>query len=143
MLPHLLVLLAFAFSGALGGMLTWFIGTDLFTNKVLLGQKLQPLQAVVLFLPEEYVVENAGLSDTSELSDEQGKSESRDISAEGKPLSLAGAKGKGKGMGKGEAQDLGDYKPELTDEQRRSVRNRLLIWSAIGGSFLTVVFSVF
>ena len=143
MLPHLLVLLAFAFSGALGGMLTWFIGTDLFTNKVLLGQKLQPLQAVVLFLPEEYVVENAGLSDTSELSDEQGKSESQDISAEGKQLSLAGAKGKGKGMGKGEAQDLGDYKPELTDEQRRSVRNRLLIWSAIGGSFLTAVFSVF
>ena len=49
MLPHLLVLLAFAFSGALGGMLTWFVGTDLFTNKVLLGQKLQPLQACLLY----------------------------------------------------------------------------------------------
>ena len=44
-LPHLLVLLAFAAAGALGSTLTFFVGTDLFTNKVLLGQKLQPLMS--------------------------------------------------------------------------------------------------
>ncbi|MEM7366127.1 MAG: ABC transporter ATP-binding protein [Pseudomonadota bacterium] len=139
MLPHLLVLLAFAFSGALGAMLTWFIGTDLFTNKVLLGQKLQPLQAVVLFLPEEYVVDDVELSQSSDVSGE--KKEAEVTPPAGKTLSMAGAKGKG--TAKGKAHDFGDYKPALSDEQRRTVRNRLLIWSVIGSSFLAVVFSAF
>ena len=50
MLKHLVILGAFMLSGIAAGIPAAFVGTDLFYNKVLLGQKLQPLQATVLFL---------------------------------------------------------------------------------------------
>ena len=43
MLKHLYVILAFALAAGLLAMATGFIGTDLFTNKVLIGEKLQPI----------------------------------------------------------------------------------------------------
>ena len=55
MLKHLYVILAFALAAGLLGMAAGFIGTDLFTNKVLIGEKLQPIQVSVLFVGDEYV----------------------------------------------------------------------------------------
>ena len=55
MLKHLIVLLALTFSGGLVGLVTAFVGVDLFMNKVLVGDKLQPIQAMVLFVGAEYV----------------------------------------------------------------------------------------
>ncbi len=137
MLPHLLVLLAFAAAGALGSTLTFFVGTDLFTNKVLLGQKLQPFQAVVLFLPQEYVGEE------SESVVNKPESESGASDAMSKGPSLPFASGKGGETEGSETQDVGDYEPELTEEQRRTVRNRLLILTMVGSALAAVVFAAF
>ena len=104
MLPHLLVLLAFYFSGGLLALLTGLIGTDLFTNKVLVGEKLQPIQAIVLFVGDEYVT-----TDPEKL----GKGVSKKTSSKGT---------KTKGIvfaGKKDSTDLDDIEPELTQEQRR------------------------
>ena len=109
MLPHLVVLLVFAFSGGLIALVTGFVGVDLFTNKVLIGEKLQPLQAMVLFVGEDYVT-----------TDPQQLGEVKDAAAETDP-------------------DTGDEAvekaPELTEEQRRTVRDRLILWGIFGGVF--------
>ncbi|MCY3819325.1 MAG: ABC transporter ATP-binding protein [Gammaproteobacteria bacterium] len=107
MLKHLLVLLALAFSGGLTGVVGAFVGTDLFYNKVLIGEKLQPIQATVLFLGEEYVT-----TDPLKL----GKKTSKEPSADDKQDS-----------------ESADVDPELTHAQRKTVRNRILIWGAIAG----------
>ncbi|XOV85454.1 MAG: ABC transporter ATP-binding protein [bacterium] len=84
-----------------------FIGTDIFSNKVLLGQKLQPVQATLLLLGEEYV----GAEEFT-----PGES------APGEPM-----------QGSFPTQVLTDDEaepvPELTTEQRRTVRDRLLVWA--------------
>ena len=107
MLKHLLVLLALAFSGGLTGLVGAFVGTDLFYNKVLIGEKLQPIQATVLFLGEEYVT-----TDPLKL----GKKTSEKSSPDDKHNS-----------------DSANIEPELTPAQRKTVRNRILIWGAIAG----------
>ena len=70
MLKHLLVVLAFTFAGWLAAVPSLFIGTDLFTNKVLLGEKLQPLQAVVLLVGDEYVKDETGAEPTTDVDTE-------------------------------------------------------------------------
>ena len=50
---------------------TYFVGFDLIDNKVLMGEKLQPVQAKVLFVGEEYVT--SGEENEPKLSDEQRK----------------------------------------------------------------------
>ena len=47
MLVHLVGLLAVMLAGGLTGLVAAFVGVDLFANKVLVGEKLQPLQATV------------------------------------------------------------------------------------------------
>ncbi|MDE0225476.1 MAG: ABC transporter ATP-binding protein [Gammaproteobacteria bacterium] len=112
MLKHLLVLLALLFSGGLTFLVGAFFGTDLFYNKVLIGEKLQPIQATVLFLGEEYVTTDPlklGKKSTTESTpDDKNNSKSADV------------------------------EPELTKAQRKTVRNRFLVWSAIGGVLIAV-----
>ena len=109
MLKHLLVIGAFGLSGGLVGMVTVFVGTDLWMNKVLVGEKLQPLQATVLFVDDEYVT-----GDPQKL---------------GKELAPS--------AGQGQSIEAG-----LTQDQRKTVRNRLIIWGIVG-SVLTTLIGVF
>ena len=134
MLLHLIVLLALMFSGGVTGLVGYFVGVDLFTNKVLVGEGLQPIQATVLFVGDEYVT-----TDPQKL---------------GKLRTAAKGKGKGKETEVTPAVEVGDQasglvgqeqasddaagsaaEPELTREQRRTVRNRLVIWGIAGGIF--------
>ena len=116
MLVHLSILALGMVGGGLMGFISAFVGVDLMTNKVLLGQKLQPLQATVLFVGDEYV--------TRELREDVEKTPTIKNESFGK--------NEMKGFGKGE-EILPDVEPELTAEQRKVVRNRLLIWTVIGG----------
>jgi len=116
MLVHLSILALGMVGGGLMGFISAFVGVDLMTNKVLLGQKLQPLQATVLFVGDEYV--------TRELREDVEKTPPIKNESFGK--------NEMKGFGKGE-EILPDVEPELTAEQRKVVRNRLLIWTVIGG----------
>lgn len=104
MLKHLLVILALSFSGGLVGVGTAFIGTDLWTNKVLVGEKLQPLQATVLFVGDEYVT-----ADPKNL-------------GEGQELNS-----------KKESAAAAHKEAGLTQDQRKTVRNRLILWGIVGG----------
>ena len=108
MLVHLIGLVAVMLAGGLAGLVAAFVGVDIFANKVLVGEKLQPLQATALFVGEEYVTTD--------------------------PTSL----GNGEGATDGESVE-----PELTPEQRRTVRNRLVIWGIVGGVFGALVGSAF
>ena len=108
MLVHLVGLVAVMLAGGLAGLVAAFVGVDLFANKVLVGEKLQPLQATVLFVGEEYVT-----TDPERLGDGGG------------------------------AADGDGVEPELTPEQRRTVRNRLVIWGIVGGVFGALVGSAF
>jgi ABC-type multidrug transport system fused ATPase/permease subunit len=123
LLKHLLVILAFALSGGLVAMVTGFVGTDLWTNKVLVGEKLQPIQAIVLFVGDEYVT-----TDAEKLGDGQAPS----VSA-GKVQSKVTSNSK-----KGSAA-IADKEAELTQDQRRTVRNRLIIWGIIGGLVTSII----
>ena len=106
MLKHLLVIGAFGLSGGLVGMVTVFVGTDLWMNKVLVGEKLQPLQATVLFVDDEYVT-----GDPKKL---------------GKELAPS--------AGQGQSIEAG-----LTQDQRKTVRNRLIIWGIVGSVLTTLI----
>ena len=70
MLKHFIVFTVLGLvAGSLGSYL-YFMGTDLFSNKVLMGRKLQPHQAWVLFLDDSYVAResvDAGSADTAGL----------------------------------------------------------------------------
>ncbi|MDE0781073.1 MAG: hypothetical protein OSB67_10025, partial [Alphaproteobacteria bacterium] len=106
MLKHLLVIGAFGLSAGLVGMVTVFVGTDLWMNKVLVGEKLQPLQATVLFVDDEYVT-----GDPQKL---------------GKELTPS--------AGQGQSIEAG-----LTQDQRKTVRNRLIIWGIVGSVLTTLI----
>ena len=114
MLLHLSILAFGIFGGGLMAFISAFVGVDLMTNKVLLGQKLQPLQATVLFVGDEYV--------TTDL----------EQNIEIEPAGKTPGKGQINVGGKDE-ETLPDVEPQLTPEQRKIVRNRLLIWTVVGG----------
>lgn len=105
LLRHLLVLLALAIASLPAGLVAGTVGVDLLANKVLVGEKLQPLQARVLLLGEEYV-------DAQTPRDQDAAVEREDDEAA-----------------------AGERQPELTPSQRRTVRNRLVIWSIVGAVF--------
>ena len=96
----------------LTGLAGAFIGVDLFLNKVLIGEKLQPLQATVLFLGEEYVT-----TDPRQL----GESQDRDVANGGNTKQT-------------ESFEV-DPEEQLTPNQRRTVRNRFFLWGIVGGVF--------
>ena len=93
--------------GGLSGIFLWALtvfATDLFLNKVLVGEKLQPMQATLLDLDEEYV----GIGEAAQADAADADGASADDSSDE------------------EAQDL------MTVEQRKIVRNRLIVWIGIG-----------
>jgi ABC-type multidrug transport system fused ATPase/permease subunit len=106
-------------SGIVAGIPAAFVGTDLFYNKVLLGQKLQPLQATVLFVGDEYVTNEArqlgrqGTSTPSNITDNRQLNFPSEVDESAQP----------------------DTVSVLTQEQRKTVRNRLIIWGIVGSLF--------
>lgn len=115
LLAHLMLLLGLAGVGMVAGMTGIFVGADLFFNKVLIGEKLQPLQATVLFVGDEYVT-----NDPRQL----GESREKEVD-EGSFKDAASV----------------DLAPEekLTNDQRRTVRNRFILWGLVGGIFTTLL----
>jgi ABC-type multidrug transport system fused ATPase/permease subunit len=119
MLKHLMVLGGLMLSGIVAGIPAAFVGTDLFYNKVLLGQKLQPLQATVLFVGDEYVTNEArqlgrqGTSAPSNIADNSHLNFPSGVDNSAQP----------------------DTVSVLTQEQRKTVRNRLIIWGIVGSLF--------
>ena len=119
MLKHLMVLGGLMLSGIVAGIPAAFVGTDLFYNKVLLGQKLQPLQATVLFVGDEYVTNEArqlgrqGISAPSNITDHSRLNFPSGVDSSAQP----------------------DTVSVLTQEQRKTVRNRLIIWGIVGSLF--------
>jgi len=130
MLVHIVVVLAFIFSGSAAGLVGFFVGVDLMHNKVLLGEKLQPIQATVLFVDDEYVT-----TDPQKLGKvRRGKAKG----AGGKKTGVATS-----AAAKGEDKAATAVEPELTQDQRRTVRNRLLMWTVVGGVFGGLLGAVF
>ena len=86
LLKHIVVVIAFLFSGGLAALIAALFGTDLFTNKVLLGEKLQPIQANGA-VPRRRVRHHR--------SPEAGPSDVKVTSDRSTGKSIAGAKGKG------------------------------------------------
>ena len=114
MLGHLLVYLVL---GAAGGTLFGLGGalvTDVFNNKILVGEKLQPVQAALLGLDSRYVPADfdGAIGDV-----ESGPGDTSD----------------GTGDDDGPATEDPSDIERLTAEQRRTVRNRLIIWGAVVG----------
>ena len=113
LLLHLIVLISLSGIAIVPVFAGFLMGTDLFDNKVLIGEKLQPFQATVLFVGDEYVTKDPvklGLAeaDSSEL--QEGKADSVENDAQA-------------------------TEALLTTEQRRTVRNRLLMWGVAAGVF--------
>ena len=123
MLIHIVVVLAFIFSGSAAGLVGFFVGVDLLHNKVLVGEKLQPIQATVLFVGDEYVTTDP--QKLGQIRRAKGK-------GGGGKKSVGGTTAAASGGDKAAATPV---EPELTQDQRRTVRNRLLIWSVVGGVF--------
>ena len=72
--PMLKHLLTFLFLNVLLGVMfmgIYFVGNDLIENKILVGERLQPMQATILMVGEEYVT--TGAEDEPPLTDEQRK----------------------------------------------------------------------
>ena len=105
---HVVLVVALgAVSGLFIGGLT-VLATDLLLNKVLVGEKLQPLQATLLNVDSSYVGAAAADADA----------DNREAT--------------------GEAADEDAAPPErMTPAQRRAVRNRLIVWLGLG-SLLTL-----
>ena len=116
LLAHLLILLGLAGVGMVSGLAGVFVGADLFLNKVLIGEKLQPLQATVLFLGDEYITTNP-----QQLGESQEKGET--LAAKTKDAELIEL-----------APD-----EQLTPDQRRTVRDRFILRGIVGGVFLTLL----
>ena len=116
MWKHLITLIVLAGIGIIPAIAAGFVGVDLINNKVLLGEKLQPFQAVVLFVDESYVT-----TDLRQL----GKQTEDDI---------PNVKTESTGL-----QEPVELKEQLTSSQRRVVRNRLVMWGIVGGILGTLL----
>jgi ABC-type multidrug transport system fused ATPase/permease subunit len=69
LLKHLITYFAISIFMGLLFVVVYFVGFDLIENKILLGERLQPAQATILFVGEEYVT--TGEDDELLLTDEQ------------------------------------------------------------------------
>ena len=112
LLRHLITLLVLALAAIPSGFVTVIVGEDLLRNKVLVGDKLQPLQATVLLLGSEYVV-------TGAAADEDIATSSAQPEASADP---------------DETAQTAASAERLTPAQRRTVRNRILVWTVIVGA---------
>jgi ATP-binding cassette subfamily B protein len=118
--PQLKHLITFLLLNMLMGTITGgaaFVGYDLLNNKILLGKPLQPLQATILGLSDSYL-------DTDGSWTESNKAKSTTESA---------AVETGKAGANPTATNTETAKPFLSNEQRRTVRNRMLVWAAAIG----------
>ena len=109
MVWHIIVILSLGFAMGVVVAFATTLGIDLFTNKVLVGGKIQPMQAFLLGLDSSYVVEpmDSGRAAAAEAAD-----------------------------------DASDVDPGLTDDQRRTVRTRMLVWFVAMGAFGLVLGTV-
>ncbi|MCY3841199.1 MAG: ABC transporter ATP-binding protein [Gammaproteobacteria bacterium] len=75
LIKHLLILIAGAALVSLVLFAVFLLGTDLFNNKILVGDKLQPLQAQLLFVDESFVLEDIAdnVNERELLTDSQRK----------------------------------------------------------------------
>ena len=112
LLKHLIALVALAVAALPAAFVPGFIGVDLLTQKVLIGDKLQPVQATVLFLGDEYVSTDPERVREKEEA-KPGDADTEDAAADA-------------------------IEPELTPAQRRTVRNRLVAWTIVGGVLATL-----
>lgn len=112
LLKHLIALVALALAALPAAFVPGFIGVDLLTQKVLIGDKLQPVQATVLFLGDEYVSTDPERVREKEEA-KPGDADTEDAAADA-------------------------IEPELTPGQRRTVRNRLVAWTIVGGILATL-----
>ena len=131
MLIHIVVVLAFIFSGSAVALVGFFVGVDLMHNKVLVGEGLQPIQATVLFVGDEYVTTDP--QKLGQIRRAKGK-------GGGGKKSVGGTTAAASGGDKAAATPV---EPELTQGQRRTVRNRLLMWTVVGGVFGGLLGAVF
>ena len=109
-LVHLVALVASTLLIEVIFVLAALVTFDLFNNKILVGQKLEPAQATLLFLDQSFVRSQAQIdADAAAGEDEDG-------------------------FGDDDAQsDAPQAAPEATIEQRKTIRNRLFIMFALVG----------
>jgi ABC-type multidrug transport system fused ATPase/permease subunit len=88
LMKHILALLLVVGLVAAAAAGAWLVAMDVFNNKILVGDKLQPLQATLLFVDDSYVA--------------------------------------------GDVADNVNRTEPLSEAQRKVVRNRLMIWAALG-----------
>ena len=125
--PQLKHLIAFLILNmAMGGIIgvATLVGYDVLNNKVLLGKPLQPLQSTLLGLDESYLEnEQAAISKSGT---EAARLATDDTSM----------------MGKSKLKPDEEEEPFLSNEQRRTVRNRMLVWAGIVGILLMGSFAL-
>jgi len=106
--------------------LTMLVAFDLFNNKILVGEKLKPVQAALLYLDDSYA--NGTNSGNQDSHGSKNAIEYRDTEPE-------------------RVDELSNSeppppKPMLTQQQRRVVRNRMMVLFAVLGIFLMGVIPV-
>ena len=111
-LPHLIVWIGLTFLIEMLFVSASLVAFDLFNNKILVGEKLEPVQARLLRLDDSHVADKS--------------------TAENAEDAISGQRADGESNGE-EALDPGEM---LTPEQRRAVRNRLMVLFAIGALLL-------
>ena len=74
MLKHLILLGVVTITGSAVALVAFIINADIFGNKVLVGNKLQPMQATILFLDESYVDPSISNSLGQDLGEQLGVS---------------------------------------------------------------------
>ena len=129
MLKHLILLGVVTITGSAVALVAFIINADIFGNKVLVGNKLQPMQATILFLDESYV-------DPS-ISDSLGQDLGEQLGVSKLLGNITGGKSKdGKGEEIESEKKINSAEAEssqLSRDQRKVVRNRLVIYSIISG----------
>ncbi len=143
MLKHIIVLLLVGFLQGIFFAGSLFVAGDIFTNKVLVGEKVQPFQAWAMGLDESYVKEEfePGTQEMDDHDDVESE-ESRGLLA-----TLVGLVGiepvEEEKEDQAEETDADDEANKLTGEQRKVVRDRMIILlaflSLLGGVMYGVV----
>lgn len=108
MFAHILGFMIAFFTVTVSFLIIGAIGTDMWENKMLVNDKLQPFQAFVIAVDDTYVR-------TEFLSEEQ--------------------------LAEVERQGFGGN--ELTTDQRKVMRNRMIVWSLFGAAFWAAIFSIY
>lgn len=114
MLRHLLIVGSIGLISVSLGFLAGIVGIDIFNNKVLVGEKLQPVQSHMLFLDHSYVA--AGVGGKGGVAEEVAGGQAP------MPDALQGATVGGPAV----------LEHGLSTDQRRTVRNRLVWWGVAG-----------